>query len=69
MDGTNNTLILFGDSLGVRKEKRNPYKKYSSYSLAVKTTCFSQCLSYLNSKGEDGFMATNTSKLKWTWQA
>ena len=44
-------------------------------SLVVKTTCFTQYLSYLNPKGEvfscniDGFMATYSSKLKWAWQA
>ena len=46
-------------------------KNRSSYCLAVKTTCFTQYLSYLNPKGEDsssnidGFMATYISKTKW----
>ena len=49
-------------------------KNRSSQSLAVKTTCFAQYLSYLNPKGEvssckiDGFMATYSSKLNWVWQ-
>jgi hypothetical protein len=43
--------------------------------LAVKTTCFTQYLSYLNPKGEDSssnideFIATYISKTKWAWQA
>ena len=51
------------------------HKNRLSESLAVKTTCFTQYLSYLNPKGEDsscnnvGFIATYTSKLKWAWQA
>ena len=61
------------------REKQNKFsqitkKKHSSQNLAVKTTCFTQYLSYLNPKGEDssynidGFPATYTSKLKWAWQ-
>ena len=44
-------------------------------SLTVKTTCFTQYISYLNPKGEvsscniDGFMANYIPKLKWAWQA
>ena len=47
------------------------HKNRLSESLAVKTSCFTQYLSYLNPKGEvfscniDGFMATYISKLKW----
>ena len=46
-------------------------KNHSPKGLAVKTTCFTQYLSYLDSKREDsrckidGFTATYTSKLKW----
>ena len=51
------------------------HKNCLSQSLAEKATCFTQYLSYLNTKGEvfscniDGFMATYSSKLKWVWQA
>ena len=51
------------------------YKNRLSESLAVKATCFTQYLGYLNPKGEvsicniDRFMATHISKLKWVWQA
>ena len=50
------------------------HKNRLCYCLAVKTTCFTQYLSYLNLKGEDsscninGFIATYISKLKWAWQ-
>ena len=63
---------------GVERKKKSFFLDYekncSSQSLAAKTTCFTQYLSYLNPKGEDssckidGFMATYTSKLKWVWQ-
>jgi hypothetical protein len=45
------------------------HKNRLSESLTVKTTCFTQYLSYLNPKGEvfssniDGFMTNNISKL------
>ena len=51
------------------------HKNRLSESLAVKTTCVTQYLSYLNPKEEvfscniNGFMATYISKLKWAWQA
>jgi hypothetical protein len=51
------------------------HKNRLSESLAVKTTCLTQYLSYLNPKGEvsscniDGFMATYIPTLKWAWQA
>ena len=51
------------------------HKNRLNESLAVKTICFTQYLSYLNPKGEvfgcniDGFMATYNSKLKWSGQA
>jgi hypothetical protein len=48
------------------------HKDRLSESLAVKTTCFTKYLSYLNPKGKvsscniDGFMATYISKSKMT---
>ena len=69
----NNIQISFASILGVGKKnemvflrlkkKKKKKKKLSSWSLAMKTTLFTQYLSYLNPKGEDssckidGFMA------------